>query len=429
LNCKRACDEKELDFIRYHIEGLYKTSRWVMPGDPFSYERIVQKINELNGLANPGVPILFAYTNNTDFVEKFGVRAVVQLVYYRLLLYCSYYDENKDKVEDFLGSSDVADSIRLFIKQEPHKLSKLIDKRYRLIWSLGVIDQIVHALVFDPSIDAVIANYRTCPSKVGFTWFHGGAKDLYYELFEPGGKVIDEDAKAHDWTVSRDLIYMDLICRLDLCDNIDYKETQWYKVYMVSYHSLFSGKIYFSSGDVFRQKQPMIMRSGSKITIDLNSRIAVCRKILTCKRTLGYFDSEEQKLIACGDDVVGRRGKLCEEDIITVGAAMGQIIECSKPSLINEIAFCSHAWIWYKGIPVSIPINWNKHVVMCRFQTDKDVLIQELHSLLIEYTFDKEHFDILHEIFMSLDPPVQYRWSMHRFRTLHLGWESSLCRC
>jgi hypothetical protein len=108
---------------------------------------------------------------------------------------------------------------------------------------------------------------------------------------------------------------------------------------------------------------------------------------------------------------------------------MGQIIECSKPSLINEIAFCSHAWIWYKGIPVSIPINWNKHVVMCRFQTDKDVLIQELHSLLIEYTFDKEHFDILHEIFMSLDPPVQYRWSMHRFRTLHLGWESSLCRC
>lgn len=56
-----------------------------------------------------------------------------------------------------------SDLIRLFIKPEPHKLSKLESQ------SISVVDQIIDQMIFGSCNDRMIDNCQDIPSKAGWT--------------------------------------------------------------------------------------------------------------------------------------------------------------------------------------------------------------------------------------------------------------------
>lgn len=86
--------------------------------------------------------------------------------------------------------------IKLFIKDEPHKTSKLQDKRYRLISVLALEDQVVDRLLFQDLLAAQVKHPDTV--KVGWAPLPAGFRvaDAAFQ-----GPVRNVDAKAFDWTL------------------------------------------------------------------------------------------------------------------------------------------------------------------------------------------------------------------------------------
>lgn len=261
----------------------FAMAEWEIPDDFLSYDHFERVLMNLEWDSSPGYPYLLQFSTNREmFQVKYGLPSaerkmmVWQLVTNRLM--------NLD-----------SDPIRLFVKPEPHKQTKILQHRYRLISSVSVIDQIIDHLLFGPMNQAMVDNYMHIPSKVGWSPYVGGWKIV------PAGRMVATDKTAWDWTVREWLVTAEFAVRRGLCRTVGPTRDQWEMLAAWRYKELYKKPLFVTSGgDLLRQKAPGVVKSGCVNTITTNSIMQVIVHNLAC---LGIGE-EPRAIWAMGDDTL-----------------------------------------------------------------------------------------------------------------------------
>lgn len=278
------------DFPRSDVEKeMLKIAKSLMlpvqtdlPDDFMQFSHFQRAVKKLNWNASPGYPLMHRFPNNSSlFKVKDGipdperVEMVWNIVQARL-------------------SDKTYDHIRLFVKQEAHKLKKLEQKRWRLISSVSVVDQLIDQMLFSDMNDNMIENWFSTPLKVGWSPIQGGWRLL------PAGQALAIDKSSWDWTVKSWIVQMVLELRSSLISEGPNKK-QWLELATWRYKCLFTNPTFVTSGGcVMRQKNPGVMKSGCVNTITDNSLMQLLLHLRVCLET----DQPIGWIWALGDDTL-----------------------------------------------------------------------------------------------------------------------------
>lgn len=277
-------DKNEYWKIVNYTTSQFAMAEWYIPEDFLEYTHFERVINDLDWNSSPGYPYLLQWsTNRQMFQVEDGKPSLPakQMV----------WDLVMNRIQ-----SEECDPVRLFIKPEAHKQEKLDNYRYRLISSVSVIDQIIDHMVFGMMNKQMIENYMYIPSKVGWSPYAGGWKIV------PAGRMVATDKSAWDWTVKEWLVKAELQVRAALCRNIGNNTYElWQAMAARRYKQLYIKNLFItSSGDLLRQKQYGVVKSGCVNTIATNSIM----QVLIHARACININEEPRMLWAMGDDTL-----------------------------------------------------------------------------------------------------------------------------
>lgn len=228
----------------------YRRSKWEIPADFLQFSHFQRVVEDMDMSSSTGYPYLTMYSSNRDFFgDVEGVKdenrlwAIYRMVTEQIRL-------------------RVADPIRLFIKPEPHKVSKIEKRAFRLISSVSVIDQIIDHMLFDDFNFKIQDNHVYQVPQIGWApikqgWMHMPTQGVAM------------DKSGWDWTVRPWLLQMVLELRKSTCVNL---VKEWEDLATWRYQQLFANPMFVTSGGhLLQQKQPGVMKSGCVNTITDNS--------------------------------------------------------------------------------------------------------------------------------------------------------------
>lgn len=305
-------------------------------------------VRKLKGQAGSGVPYaafsgrktndkwVFDHESTEDLWETVRDRL------FRLL--------NQDFIDPVQAVKDgLVDPIRLFVKLEPHKMEKIRNKRYRLIASVSIVDQLVARMLFRDQNEEELLQHMAIPSKpgLGFSQDHqvlaftesvaALAGTSAQDLVDDWSRYLTPtDCSGFDWSVPMWLLEDDLAVRNELTLGLPHglrkmRET-WLKCLGQSVFCL-------SNGLLLAQTSPGIQKSGSFNTSSTNSRM---RYMLALYAGASWA-------VTMGDDALESVGS-----DLSQYARLG--IKCERA---EEFDFCSHL---FRAPDVVIPKNLEKMV-------------------------------------------------------------------
>ncbi|QBF54044.1 P2 [Zucchini aphid-borne yellows virus] len=299
--------------------------------------------------AGIGVPYIgYGRPTHRGWVEDPQLLPVLaRLTFIRLQKMLEVSFEHLSPVE--LVQHGLCDPIRLFVKGEPHKQSKLDEGRYRLIMSVSLVDQLVARVLFQNQNKREIALWRAIPSKPGF----GLSTDEQVLDFteslarqvgtNPADVVANwsryltpTDCSGFDWSVAEWMLLDDMEVRnrltLDLTPALKRLRSCWVKCIANSVFCL-------SDGTLLEQTTPGVQKSGSYNTSSSNSRI----------RVMAAYHAGADWAIAMGDDALESNPADLE-----AYKQLGFKVEKS-----GQLEFCSHI---FRAPGLALPVNENKMI-------------------------------------------------------------------
>jgi hypothetical protein len=274
----RASDPARARLIADVVRGLYRRCTWKVPHGWWTDMYIAGKIHgvlrmeqkseltakmhqvqwKINKDGSPGWPYLKVAQTNAEFVELMGLPAVTKLV--------------RDRIKTMLETGKVIrDAVRIFIKQEPHKREKRAEGRWRLIWSVSLIDQIIDSILFDPYLEAEVMRPFSHPSFVtGFA--RKGVATRVCSFLDPTNVAAMErqlgsiDYKGWDISFSKaeSEMYRDHV--LSLCANSDEAECRaadFVKLIHLAIEGLFESDV-LVGGALLKQEKAGIIAVGRR---------------------------------------------------------------------------------------------------------------------------------------------------------------------
>jgi hypothetical protein len=168
--------------------------------------------------ASPGYPFVGIGKTNEEVLEK-ASEDVICAVLQRMDLLCkvSTMMSLTGLTAEELVQLNYCDPVKLFVKSEPHSLKKIQQKRWRLIMSVSLVDQIVERLLSTTQNKAEIAVWEELPSACG-----SGLSDYsiakIWELY--GSRhAAETDISGWDWSVPGWLMDMEAEARIRLIEN------------------------------------------------------------------------------------------------------------------------------------------------------------------------------------------------------------------
>ncbi|QJZ28419.1 hypothetical protein 2 [Kummerowia striatad enamovirus] len=299
-------------------------------------QELAQCLHEVEPTAGSGVPYVGISNRRThhDWIHDPEMMPVVTaLVWIRLekLSKLGPVELAKLSPEDCVRQG-LVDPVRVFVKGEPHKRAKLRDKRYRLIMSVSLVDQLVARMLFRSQNRKELALFRAIPSQPGM----GLSTDEQVQDFVArlGHKVrlpVDEvcnrwrefilptDCSGFDWSVQEWMLQDDMEVRnrltKDCPDILKRMRASWL-------HCLANSVLMLSDGVLLAQETAGIQKSGSYNTSSSNSRI----------RFLCALYAGASWALTMGDDAL----EDCQADL-SVYKRLGLKVEPSE-----TLEFCSH---------------------------------------------------------------------------------------
>lgn len=348
----------------YEMERSYMQVRWNLPDDYLSrgsYERVLRRL-DMN--SSPGLPYLREAPTNKDWLGFDGLE-------------CNQY--KKDRLwEDVRGlmERETVVYLRCFIKQEPHKLAKAREGRWRLIMAAPLHVQVLWHMLFDYMNDAEIANSYFIPSQQGVVLVGGGWK-AYSEQWRSAGLEWGLDKSAWDWTAPAWMLDLDLEFRRRMGRGRFMAE--WFGLASRLYSQMFQeARIVFSDGQVWKQVVPGIMKSGCVNTISTNSHCQVMMHLLYCFEKQLPIDPVCR---ACGDDTL-QHPMHCDD--LSVYNKYGVIVKSAS----EQLEFVGHEFT--KGGPQ--PLYMGKHMKKVRYVPEEH-LGQYFDSMARMYVHTR-YFDV-----------------------------------
>nr|UYL94465.1 MAG: RNA-dependent RNA polymerase [Panicum distortion mosaic virus] len=310
-------------------------------------EDFSEAVKSLQLDAGVGLPMVAAgWPTHRGWVEDPARRAVLaRLVYDRLLKMSEA--SSAARAPEELVKEGLCDPIRLFVKQEPHKQSKLDEGRYRLIMSISLVDQLVARVLFQAQNKSEIALWRAVPSKPGFGLStEDQVHDFMEVLARTVGRSAEEvcchwrdllvptDCSGFDWSVSDWMLADDMEVRNALTVSCNELTRHMRAVWL---QCISNSVVCLSDGTMLAQEMPGVQKSGSYNTSSTNSRI----------RVMAAYHAGASWAIAMGDDALE-----APDTDLSKYKDLGFKVEVS-----GELEFCSHV---FRAPDLAIPVNANK---------------------------------------------------------------------
>lgn len=269
------------------MEQAYEEVRWRLPDTFDSYEAFVHAVRHLDMTSSPGIPYMREATTNGQWLKWDGV-TMCDMQLTRL-----WYDVKRVLADDW------ETVLRVFIKQEPHKMKKVEERRWRLIMACPLSVQVAWQMLFGFMNDLEITKAFDIPSQQGLILVNGGWK-CYKRLWDSKGLDHGLDKEAWDWTVPFWIFKADLDFRHRMGRGGRMQE--WRNIAEHLYRHMFEDPILqLSSGERFQQEVPGIMKSGCVNTISTNSHGQIMGHLAVCFRA----GCDPYPLpVACGDDTI-----------------------------------------------------------------------------------------------------------------------------
>lgn len=260
---------------------------WRLPDEFLSKEAFLQVIPMLEMTSSPGFPYMKEAPTNGQWLGWNGIEAD-PLKIERL-----WWDTQE------VLHGDWRHILKVFVKQEPHKIAKADEGRWRLIMASSLPVQCAWHMLFNYVDNKEIEECFNIPSQHGAILVHGGWQQ-YVALWKSLGLTSGLDKRAWDWTCPYWMIKCDLELRYRL--GRGKKMGTWLQLARKLYHHMFvAPELLMSDGTVFRQTVPGIVKSGCVVTISLNGHCQVfghCGVSLVNKLPIHPLPK------CCGDDTL-----------------------------------------------------------------------------------------------------------------------------
>lgn len=377
--------KEEKILIVEEMAKRYQPARWVIPEDLCEKTHFLRVVREkVDPTSSPGYPLCLSHTTNRQLFQfdEFG----------------NFSEERAEMVWSMVRDrleNRYSDPIRLFVKPEPHKRSKLELERYRLISSVSVVDSIIDHMLFSQFNDAITENHSQLSCKVGWSQYGGGWLSVPLD-----GVAMDKS--SWDWTVRPWLLELVLDVRRRTCKNLN---PRWEDLARWRYEQLYAAPTFVTSGGLFfRQTRPGIMKSGCVNTISDNSlmqEIIHLRACLTLDCTVGW-------IMTMGDDTYQEQPEDLE----------AYCDEVSKYCILKQVLHSAE----FAGVRVGPghvePAYWAKHCYNLLHVSDK--FKQEFANGYALFYHHSKFFPLVEKILNQLDvhiPGEQMR------SLIYDGWE------
>lgn len=211
---------------------------------------------------------------------------------------CTYNPERvailKALVSRRLSEVAEADPIRVFVKREPHKISKLKEGRYRLISAVSLVDTMCDRIMFGRLVVRMLSMVGQTPCMIGWSPMGGGARLLSRIFGERMTRALD--MLAWDWTVPGWL----LLAIKEVIRNLHVNRTADFDAWLdARWEALFRDAVFrFGNGLEVTQPGWGFMKSGCYLTILINSLAQIFVHELACIK----FSLPKLPYVVLGDD-------------------------------------------------------------------------------------------------------------------------------
>jgi len=267
----------------------------------------------------------------------------------------------------------LCDPVRVFVKNEPHPIAKIEQRRFRLISSVSIVDYCVEKWLSDLQNQVEIRNWHTNPAKPGMGLDDESIHILFHTV-APHALANDlqsTDMSGWDWSVKWWELKFEAEFRATHFSNLHevsveaqaFYRTMYLNRYRVSALSVRT----LSNGELWAQVTPGIMLSGRNDTSSSNSHIRILlRRRFALQKFTGATTSPESKpfCIAMGDDCVEEvaPGLLDYYEHITGRIVRSEDTRIYHATNIEEVKFqfCSTLFSFDKERNQAIgePVNW-----------------------------------------------------------------------
>lgn len=235
------------------------------------------------------------------------------------------------------------DVVRLFVKNEPHSEAKVRSRRFRLISSVSLVDQVVERVLFSIQNNHEIANWKTIPSKPGIGLDTDDQIAAIWNSvvgYLSKGQLAQSDVTGWDFAVKGWLLDAEAVMRVRLANcPID---SPFGVAVRARYVCMKRKVFYLSDGRMLAQRVDGIQPSGSYTTGSSNSR----ERVLV-SRIVGASWA-----IAMGDDCLEKFLSHASERYAAIGFPLKDYRLC-----VDKFEFCSHEFV---DEVTAIPVNWGK---------------------------------------------------------------------
>nr|WNT71155.1 MAG: RNA-dependent RNA polymerase [Sotepeofons virus] len=281
---EKVCEPSAHEFLLI-VAGLEQAySLPTLERDWFTYDKLRQMLQDLDFTSTPGIPYMreaptIGQWLGWDGIGNFDESQVLRLWHDVQLCHAGKWRH----------------LYRAFIKEEPHKQSKIQAKRWRLILCAALPMQMLWRMAVKHQNQWLNDHPYECPSAHGLVFCYGG-----WRRFQA-------HCRAHRIKYSRDISSWDVNAPGWVFRALrEWRKRaggpdDWLRVMDLLYDDAFvSSEIRFSNGIVVRQMYEGTMKSGLYITISDNSAGQVAIDIGACLRS----GQKRGAMKATGDDVI-----------------------------------------------------------------------------------------------------------------------------
>jgi len=314
-------------------------------------------ISLLKADASPGIPYILRSRDNAGLIEKYKdeVKTFVK-DRITLRLNTAHY-RHLTPVQ--LVEAGLVDPVRLFIKDELHKTSKLKEGRLRLIMSVSVVDKLIEMVLIRRIKETEVNNWHSIPSVPGLG-FTDEMSVYFFDQVHGMERPVSSDVSGWDWSCQQWL--HDDAGEFTIRQCLNATEEWKHLIRMDAYlagHSLYST----SDGDLLVLDVPGNINSGRFQTSRGNS---LCRNIVRMHVSDDFSRPNQSR--SMGDD--------CIEDYVSDAVnkykQLGIDIKVYD-EIENEFEFCSRIFTKFGSYPAN-PEKLLGNILMTQPKTMEELL-------------------------------------------------------
>jgi hypothetical protein len=326
------------------------------------YHALVEDcLKDINPDGSPGTPYSrYGSTNAVLLGNPIVRKLIIDLTVDRLT---RLGGDRIDKLTpEELVQQGYCDPVRVFVKNEPHTRVKAEKRRWRLISSVSLVDQLVDRALNAHINKLEIAKWDKIPSKPGMG-FDKESVERTIRYYNQLTRPCASDVEAYDWSTKEFILKADCEYRIRSCANAN----ALYRRMMENRCHAYSNSVFqLGDGRLLAQLISGIMKSGLYITSSTNSHT----------RVLLAFIVGAQDAMAMGDDCI----EDYVEDAIEKYAELGYRMKFYEPIEGCEFEFCSH--IYNVETNACYALNVIKEVMRLCHRRDLKTVIDKKTALM-----------------------------------------------